>query len=60
MDMLKVDDLPFQVLLGRDAPDFDILFRDALSPATAAISDNNDAGPSGMDNNNDITPGTRG
>lgn len=57
MDVLKVDDLPFLVLLGHDAPDFAILLRDALSPAAAAISNDDEAGPSGMDNDDDMTPG---
>lgn len=46
-DMMKVDDLPFPVLLGRDAPAFAELLRAALQPRAHAIdSDDKKPGPS--------------
>lgn len=43
------------MLLGRDASDFDVLLRDPLLPASTAISDNDDTGPSGLNCDNDDT-----
>lgn len=40
LDILKVDDLPFPVLFGRDTPAFDVLIRAALPRLTKATSDN--------------------
>lgn len=60
MDMLKVDDLSFPVLLSHNAPDFDVLLRDALPPATTAGSKDEEARPSNMDSDNDGTPGAVG
>lgn len=40
MEILKVDDLPFPVLLGRDAPAFGTLLCSALPRLTAAMDDN--------------------
>lgn len=51
--MLKVDDLPFPVLLGRDAPDFEVLLKDAINLATAALSEDEEAGSSNRDYNDD-------
>lgn len=38
MAILKVDDLPFPVLLGRDAPDFKVLLQRAMEPAAVTVS----------------------
>lgn len=37
IDILKVDDLLFPVLLGRDAPNFDVILRNALTTTAAAV-----------------------
>lgn len=60
MDTLKVDDLLFPMLLGRDAPDFDILLCDAISTVSATVSDDDKAGPSGLGDDTDLMPGVTG
>lgn len=50
MDILKVPDLPFPVLLAWDAPNFGMLLKGALPPIFAALSDDEEAGPSGLGN----------
>lgn len=60
MDILKVDDLPFPVLHNRDAPDYDVLLRGALSPASSTLNNDDKAGPSGLGDDDDMVPSTTG
>lgn len=45
-DILKVDDLPFLVLLGRDTPAFKALIQAALPQTAALVSEEEEPGPS--------------
>lgn len=51
-ELLKVEDLPFTILLGRDAPGFGALFQAALQELSAAIEELSDGeeGPSSTSN----------
>lgn len=61
MDILKVNDIPFPVLLSCDTPVFDILLRDAMSTSSTAISDNDEeARPSGTGCDDNRAPGVIG
>lgn len=46
MDIVKVEDLPFPILLGRDAPAFTELPQAALPQVMAMTSDDEEPGPS--------------
>lgn len=48
VEVLKVDDLPFPVLLGRDAPSFALLVRSALAQMTAILDEEEQPEPSGL------------
>lgn len=45
VEVLKVDDLPFLILLGRDAPTFGALIRAALRCLTAVLQEDEPTGP---------------
>lgn len=53
MEVLKVDELPFPVLLGRDTPKFEALLRNAINPPTATLSKDEEAGPSNKGDDDD-------
>lgn len=56
MDILKVDDLLFPVSLGCD-----IVLKNAIETSSIALSDDDtEAGPSGVDNDDDLVPGATG
>lgn len=46
LDILKVDDLRFPKLLGRDTPEFDVLLRQALPHVSVALDDQEVPSPS--------------
>lgn len=48
VEVLKVDDLPFPMLLGQDAPGFARLVRSALAHTTAVVEDDEQLGPSNL------------
>lgn len=47
VEVLKVDDLPFPILLGRDACVFNVLLRSAMPRLTAVVEEDAQPGPSG-------------
>lgn len=61
LDILKVNDLPFLVLLGRDAPAFGALIRAALPSTATVASEDEEPGPSEpRDNKPPYDPSTWG
>lgn len=55
MGILKVDYLPFPILLGRDAPDFEKVLRNAMEATSISVSEGDaEAGPSGVEDNEDL------
>lgn len=52
MDLLMVNDLPFPVLLGHDAPDFDVLLCVTSLHASVALSNDEKVGFSGLGTDN--------
>lgn len=59
VEVLKVDDLPFPVLLGRYAPAFGDLLRLALPRITMVLHEDEQAGPSGTSPDADADIDTR-
>lgn len=48
VEVLKVDDLPFPILLGRDTPAFGVLVHSTLPRLTAVLHEKEQPGPSGV------------
>lgn len=58
VEVLKVDYLPFPVLLGRDTPGFAHLVRTVLAPTTAILVEDEQPGPSGLAEQAETLPST--